>query len=320
MSELLAEESAIAGGPPASASRLTLASGALAVLISAIWGTNPTALKIALRGFPPIGSAGIRFAIAALGVAAWCRVMRTGLWPRRGEWPWLAGNGALFIAQIATFTMGVYWGTASHSIVLLHTYPLFVVALAHFFVPGDRATWWKLAGLGAAFSGIVSLFAGEWGRWQGTQLLGDATQVVSALLLAVQVVYLKRIVERIDPDRAIFWQMATGAVVFLAYGLGWETLLLQKPGVGPVAAVVYQGLIVGAFCFTVWISLLRRYPASVIAVFGFIGPMVGVVLSTLALPEPFTPALAVSAALVAAGVVLANLGLAARAPAKMARA
>ena len=307
MSELLAEESAIAGGPPASASRLTLARGVLAVLISAIWGTNPTALKIVLKGFPPIGSAGIRFAIAALGVAVWCRAMRTGLWPRRAEWPWLAINAGLFIVQIATFTLGVHWGTASHSIVLLHTYPLFVVALAHLFVPGDRATWWKLAGLAAAFTGIVSLFAGEWGRWQGTQLLGDTTQVFSAFLLGVQIVYLKRMVERVHPYRVVFWQMAVGALTFLGYSFAWEALGFQVPGVAPVAAIIYQGLFIGTFCFTVWIWLLRRHAASVIAVFGFIGPVVGVALSALVLAEPFTPALALSAALVALGVVLVNV-------------
>jgi O-acetylserine/cysteine efflux transporter len=308
MSELLVEESAVAGAPAPSARRLTLASAALAVVISAIWGTNPTALKLVLRGFPPMGSAGIRFALAAIGVAVWCWLTKTRLWPRPGEAVALSVNSGLFIAQIATFTLGVYWGTASHSIVLLHTYPLFVVALAHLFIPGDRATPWKLAGLGAASAGILSLFAGEWGKWQGSQLLGDTTQVLSAFLLAVQVVYLKRMVERVHPDRAIFWQMASGAVVFLGYSFAWEALGLQHPGGVAVAAVIYQGLIIGTFCFTVWVWLLRRHRASVIAVFAFLGPVVGVALSTLALPEPFTPALGVSAALVAVGVVLANLG------------
>jgi len=308
MSELLVEETAVAGAPAPSARRLTLASAALAVVISAIWGTNPTALKLVLRGFPPMGSAGIRFALAAIGVAVWCWLTKTRLWPRPGEAVALSVNGGLFIAQIATFTLGVYWGTASHSIVLLHTYPLFVVVLAHLLIPGDRATPWKLAGLAAAFAGIVSLFAGGWGGWQGSQLLGDITQVVSSFVLAVQVVYLKRMLERVHPDRAIFWQMASGAVIFLGYSFAWEALGVQHPGGVALAAIVYQGLIIGTFCFTVWVWLLRRHRASVIAVFGFCGPVVGVALSTLVLPEPFTPALGVSAALVAAGVVLANLG------------
>jgi len=308
MSELLVEQTAIARRPAPSAARLTLASAALAALTSAIWGTNPTVLKVVLVGFPAIGSAGIRFAIAALGVLLWCWLTKIKPWPQRGEVVALGANAGLFIAQIATFTLGVDWGTASHSIVLLHTYPLFVVALAHFFIPGDRATWWKLAGLAAAFSGIVSLFAGEWGKWEGSQLQGDLTQASSAFLLAVQMVYLKRIVERVDPNRVILWQMAVSAAAFLAYSLGWEGLAAHKPGPAAVAAVIYQGVIIGSLCFTIWIWLLRRHPASVIAVFGFIGPVVGVGLSTLALPEPFTPALGVSAALVATGVVLANLG------------
>jgi len=308
MSELLAEESAIAKERDRSAARLTGWAVLLAVLITALWGTNPTALKIVLRGFPPIGSAGVRFGIAALGVLAWCWLAKVDAWPRRGEAPWLLVNGSLFIVQIATFTLGVYWGTAGHSIVLLHTYPFFVVALAHFFIPGDRASWGRIAGLVAAFSGILALFIGQGGRWEGTHLLGDVIQVLSAFLLGAQVVFVKHAVARVDPNRVVLSQMALGALVFLAYSFAWEGLAAVRPGPGPIVAMLYQGAVIGTLCFTVWIWLLHRHAASAISVFGFIGPLVGVGLSTLALGEAFTPALGLSAALVAVGVVLGNLG------------
>lgn len=312
MSELFAEETAAAEPRGPLSARLTVGSILLAVLISTIWGTNPTALKIVLRSFPPIGSAGLRFMLAAAGVVLWCRLARVRLWPHRSETPWLLINAGFFVLQIATFTLGVHWGTASHSIVLLHTYPLFVVVLAHLVIPTDRATPWKLAGVGAAFAGIVSLFAGQWGGWQGTQLRGDVIQVVSAFILGIQIIYMKLIVDRVGPERMVFWQMAVGAVAFLVYSLareGLAGLLVQGTlRADSLVALGYQGLVIGTFCFTVWISLLRRHRASAIAVFGFIGPVVGVALSTLALSEPFTLALGISAALVAIGVALANLG------------
>ncbi len=312
MSEILAEDAATAKPQVPLSARLTLGSTLLAVLISVIWGTNPTALKIVLRSFPPIGSAGLRFVLAAAGVVLWCRLAGVRLWPRRSETPWLLGNACFFVLQIATFTLGVNWGTASHSIVLLNTYPLFVVVLAHLFIPGDRATAWKLAGVGAAFAGIVSLFAGEWGAWQGTQLRGDVIQMISAFILGLEIIYMKLIVDRVGPERVVFWQMAVGAAVFLVYSLTREGLAAHlargEIRVDSLLALGYQGLVIGTFCFTVWISLLRRHRASAIAVFGFIGPVVGVILGTLALSEPFTPTLGVSAALVALGVALANLG------------
>jgi len=291
---------------PASA-RLTGAAAALAALVAALWGTNPTALKLALRGLPPMGSAGLRFSIAAFGVWVVCRAMGVQAWPKRGEWPWLAATGALFVVQIATFTLGVHWGTASHSIVLLHSYPFFVVVLAHFLIPGERTSWGRVAGLVAAFAGIVALFAGGWGARQGTQLLGDSVQLLSAFLLGVQVVFLKHAVARINSNRLVLWQMVVGAAVFLLYSFGIEHLSGYRPGTPSMLAILYQGVIIGTLCFTVWTWLLRHHAASRLAIFGFVAPVVGVAVSVVALGEPLTPGLLASASLVAVGIVLANM-------------
>jgi drug/metabolite transporter (DMT)-like permease len=296
-----------AGEPDLLHHRLTAGAVLLSVMITVFWGTNPTALKIALRGLPPIGSAGIRFAIAAIGVWLWCAISGVKTRPQKGEGRWLAIIGAFFLVQIATFSLGVYWGTASHSIVILHTYPFFVVALAHFFIPGDRASPGRVAGLCAAFTGIVALFASEWGAWRGTQLLGDAIQLFSALVLAGQIVCTKHAVARIDSDRVVLWQMAIAAPAFLLYSLLFEHLAGARPDAASIIAVVYQGLIIGTLCFTIWTWLIRRHAASRVAIFGFIAPLVGVFLSAFVLHEQLSPALLVSASLVGAGIVLANI-------------
>jgi drug/metabolite transporter (DMT)-like permease len=305
MSELLAEESAIAT-PELATAPLSGSATLLAVMVTALWGTNPTALKIVMRGLPPIGSSGLRFGIAAVGVWLWCLLTRVRVWPRRGEVPWLAITALFFVVQIATFTLGVYWGTASHSIVLLHTYPFFVVALAHFLIPGERASLGRVVGLAAAFAGVVILFAGDWGGWQGSQVLGDSVQLTSAFLLAGQVVFLKHAVARVDPNRVVLWQMVVGGLVFLAYGFGWERLAGARPNLLETAGVIYQGLIIGTLCFTIWTWLIRQHAASRIAIFGFIAPLVGVFLGVAMLGERLTPCLLVSAALVAVGIVFAN--------------
>ncbi len=290
-----------------SAARLGAAAVVIAAAIHAIWGTNPIALKIALRGIPPIGTAGIRFAIAAIGVAICCRASGVSLLPRREEVPWLAGVSAFFTVQIATFTLGVHWGTASHSTVLLNTYPLFVVAMAHFLIPGDRATPGRVIAVAIAFLGIVILFAGEWGSWKGTQLLGDGVQLLSAFLLGAQIVFLKHAVSRIRPSRVVLWEMIAGASAFLVYSFAFEGLARIEPGADSILAVAYQGLMIGTLCFLIWAWLLRRHSASRIAIFGFLSPLVGVALSAIVLGEPLTPTLLLSAAMVGAGIVVANL-------------
>jgi drug/metabolite transporter (DMT)-like permease len=308
MSEVFAEETVVGErGPDLGSARLSASAVLLAVLIAVIWGTNPTALKFALLSLPPMGAVGARFVIASVGVWVWCRATGVQVRPQRGEALWLVAAAAFFIVQISTFTLGVYWGTAGHSIVLLHTYPFFVVIMAHFLIPGDRATPGRVVGAIAAFVGVVALFVGEWGTWEGTQLRGDLIQLLSAFLLGAQVVFLKHAVSRIDPSRLVLWEMAIGAAAFFAYSLLFENLASAQPEFISVAAVVYQGIMIGALCFTVWTWLLRRHAASLISIFGFVSPLVGVFVSALALGEPVTLGLTVAAALVAGGIVVANL-------------
>jgi len=305
MSELLAEETAIGPVGPTSV-RLTTAGAVIAVALNLVWGTNAAALKIALWGLPPIGASGLRFSIAALGVLLWCLLTRTTVRPRRGEARWLAVNSALFLAQIATFTLGVHFSTAAHAIVILYLYPFLVVALAHFFLPDERISLARIGGLAVAFSGIALLFAGEFGRWHGAALRGDLIELSSAVLLAVQIVFLKHAVARVTPTRVVFWQMFALSVVFLAYSFGLEGLSHVHAGPASWAAVLYQGVFIGAIGFTVWMWQMRRFSASVLSIFGFIAPPTGVLASWLVLHEPITPLLLVSAGLVAAGIVVAN--------------
>ena len=293
--------------PDMKSNRLTISSLLLTVFIMILWGTNPVALKISLRGFPPIGAAGLRFLIAATGVLLWCMIVGIRVKPRRAELPWLFAVGGFFTAQIATFTLGVHWGTASHSVVLLHAYPFFVVALAHFFVPGDRATPWRVAGIAVAFAGILALFVGGWGRWQGSELLGDSVQFLSAFILGMQIVFTKHAVSRIAPSRIVLWQMVLGTVAFMLYSLFLEDLTAARPDCTSVLAIIYQGVAIGTVAFTIWTWLIRHHAASRIAVFGFISPLVGVFLSAMLLGEPITATLLASAALVGVGIILANL-------------
>ena len=73
-----------------------------------------------------------------------------------------------------------------------------------------------------------------------------------------------------------------------------------------VAAVLYQGLVVAAFCFVTWTNLLRRYSASKMTAFHFTTPIFGVLLSRLILGENILPGLAAGVALVAIGIYVVS--------------
>ena len=125
--------------------------------------------------------------------------------------------------------------TAGHASVLLNAYPVYIVLLAHFLVPGDRLTFATLAGITLGFGGIVILFA-----WHllaptepgSTTLVGDLVLSASAVLLAFRQVTLDRQLQRIHPVKPLLAQVVVGIPLFLLLSWAFEparTVLTCSP-------------------------------------------------------------------------------------------
>ena len=126
------------------------------------------------------------------------------------------------------------------------------------------------------------------------------------MLLGVRLIYLKRVTQDTHPARVLIWQAGLTLPVFCLLSLIFERdfpLVLNGPILG---ALLYQGLVVAGFCFIILTSLLRRYQASKLSVFGFITPVFGVLLSKYLLGEGLSTALLSSMVLVAVGIAIVN--------------
>jgi drug/metabolite transporter (DMT)-like permease len=78
--------------------------------------------------------------------------------------------------------------------------------------------------------------------------------------------------------------------------------MMNDPGGGVLAAILYQGLITGGFGFVVWNMLLQRYGAVSLHTFMFIMPVVGVLLGVLILKEPITGNILMALILIGTGI------------------
>ena len=280
---------------------------ALGVLtaLALFWGGNSVAMKIALRYMEPFILAGLRFTISLAGVIAWAKLRGVGLRARADELPHLIALGVCFTAQISTFNIGTDLSLASRSSLFINTHPFFVAILAHFLIPTDRLRPVKVLGLASAFLGVF-LTLRENLLSSTSYMRGDLILILSALILGVQSIYTKRIVQRVDPAKILAWQMGVGVVLFYLL-----SLIFEEPGGWRVSgelilAVAYQGLLVGIFCFLIWVTLLRRYSASKLSAFLFTTPIFGVMLSRLILGERLSLWLGAGAALVGLGIYLVN--------------
>jgi drug/metabolite transporter (DMT)-like permease len=108
---------------------------------------------------------------------------------------------------------------------------------------------------------------------------------------------------RISAEKVLVYQLAVSAPVLIAVSPLFGPVLRQ-PGALPVAALLYQGVVVVALSYPVWFWLLRSYPAGQLSTFVSLTPVVAVVLGGLILGEPLSWRLAAALALVAGGIHL----------------
>jgi drug/metabolite transporter (DMT)-like permease len=270
-----------------------------------LWGGNQVAIKVGLEGMPPLAMAAARFTIGWLVVAAAAAFTRQRVRLDAGEWRPLAGLCVLFVVQIATLNIGTAHTSASRSIVLISAYPFFTAAFAHLLIPGDWLTRRQVAGMVLSFAGIVCMFAESFAWTMTDHLLGDAVVLLSAALLGLRQVVLKRLVADAHPYKVLFWQALMSLPVFVlaswaveggmqSYVWSWRVL----------AGVLYQGIVVAGVCFIILVSLLSRHSAGRLGVFGFVTPVVGVVLSLWITGDQLTTGLVGSMALVGAGIAV----------------
>lgn len=294
--------------PAATPRELDARAIALVLLLSALWGGNTVAVKVGVADSPPLMLAALRFAIGGLCVLAWGLWTRAPFRPRPGEgWP-LAGLGLLFATQLGLLNVGVWLSTAGHAAVLLNAYPIHVVLLAHFLVPGDRLTAAKLGGVLLGYGGILSLFSGQLVapvEPGSTILLGDAVLSASALLLAARQVVLNRQLQFIHPLKPLLAQVVVGTPLFLLLSWWLEPAPIVLTGRLAVS-LIYQGVVIAGFNFIAHMSLLKTYRPSALAAFALTTPLFGVLATALVLGEPVGWRLAASAVLVAGGIAAAT--------------
>jgi len=278
---------------------------ALVLLLALFWGGNAVMLKIALDDLQPLIIAGLRFSLGMLVILFWAIGHRTPIMPQKGELSPLILLSLLFTAQIGTFNLGTKFTYAAHATILINTHPFFTAVMAHFFVKGDDLNLRKVFGLIVAFGGVLIVFRDNL-TLEFSYLLGDLFILFSGFLLGTLNVVIKLLVQRINPYRLLIWEMGFSLPIFFGLSLWLEGIENYNFSTMAISSILYQGLVVGGFCFVSWTLILRRHSPSKVAVFLFATPLFGVALSNIFLKEPITLNLVFGAIFVAIGIYIVN--------------
>ncbi len=272
-------------------------------LLCTLFGLNALAVKCAFQGVGVFSSASIRFGTAALVIALWAMLTGRSFRLRPGQIRHLVVYSALFAVQLSLFYLGLDRTYASRGTLLVNLLPFIVLVLAHFFIPGDRVSVRKLAGLLMGFSGVVCVFGSD-ADLAGSVRTGDIFVLMATTIWACNVVYLKRVIHTFAAFHIVFYSMLLSWPVFGLEAFVFDAAAVKTFSYPAVLALLYQTLVTAAFGFIAWNHLLKKFGAVNLHSFVFIMPLVGVYGAHLALNEPVTPRLLLALALIMGGLLV----------------
>lgn len=274
--------------------------GLIALVILA-WGSNFTAMKLALEEVPPLLMVGLRFAILVPLIAVlkrpalpWSRILAVGALINMGQFAFL------FAALNAEASAGLA------SLLIQMQAPL-TIALS-FLVFGERIRPLQIAGLALALAGLGVFAASSGGNVTG---LGLALLLMAALSWACGNLVLKR-VGRVDTLALFIWASLVPPLPMLALSVAVEgpapfATIAAMSALGWLA-VIYVALASTVLGYSIWGALLARHPAALVTPFALLIPVVGVSIAALVLGESLTPRDAIGGAIILAGLALTQMG------------
>jgi drug/metabolite transporter (DMT)-like permease len=284
------------------------------LLLVLIWGTTWAAIRVGLAGVPPFAGVTLRFAIAGTLLLALARRLGVRLGRSRREVALWLTNGVLSFC--VSYSV-VYWSEqyipSGLAAVLFATNPLFVYALAHFVLPGERLGLPAVGGLLLGFAGVAVIFSDDL-RLLGGGPVREAALImlVSPLVSAVSAVLIKRWGRGVHPLSLGAVPMLLCAAVMAPIAWAVERGVPLVFDLRSVGALLYLAVFGSAVTFTVYYWLLARVSATHAALISYLIPIVAVAIGAVAFAEPLRPRLLAGSGLVIAGVVL--VGAARRRP------
>ncbi|HEX2477962.1 MAG TPA: DMT family transporter, partial [Geminicoccaceae bacterium] len=273
----------------------------------AMWGSAFLFTGIAVRGFSPTALVAIRLAIAAVLLTSLVALRRERFpWTRR-FWLFsiaisLAGNCVPFWL-ISFGQQRIDSGLAG---ILMGIMPLTTMALAHFFVPGERLNAIKIAGFMVGFGGLLTLMGPEALlelRGQGTELLHQLAVLGGAVCYAINAI-VARHRPPADPLVAAAGVMLAGSVIMLPIGaVPARTELLVAPP-APLGAMLALSIVATAIATVVFLKLVTVAGPSFTSFINYLIPVWALLMGVMFLGEQPGARVVIALVLILAGIAL----------------
>jgi drug/metabolite transporter (DMT)-like permease len=279
-----------------------------------IWSINYVVAKVALRAFPALLIGPLRAAVAAVLLAPlflWTR------WRGRGASDQWQPRELLTIAVLGVFgitlnqvlfVLGMNRTSVAHAALLIATTPLQVMLLAA--LRGQESvTPRKIGGMLTAVGGIAVLNLAPGRDAHGASLSGDLFIFLAAFSFSVYTVFSKEVTRRHDSvtvnSLGYFAGALAGAPLLVQQSAGFDFARVPASGWW---ALAYMALLSSVLCYFIFYYALNHLPATRLAAFSYMQPVIAALAGLVLLGEPITAAVGLGGLLVLSGVWVTGRG------------
>jgi drug/metabolite transporter (DMT)-like permease len=274
------------------------------------WGTAFLFNAVALQHLPPTVLVGARIALGALFLGVLMPFAGVRLPRSAADWWVLLVVAVLgMVAPMQLIAWGQQFIGSAETGVLMAISPLFVYTLAHFFLPGEKLTAWRLGGFGFGFAGAVLVIGPDrLGTGAGPmQGLGALAVLGAALCYSANSVYARR-AARQEPLALATGMMLLAAVLCAPPALGDLGRLEALPPTPTLVAVAILGLISTGFASQLYFRLVQGPGPGFLTLVTYLVPVWATLGGALVLHESPGPGVYTGLVLILSGIAFSEWG------------
>lgn len=288
----------------------------IASICCALWGSAFPFVKI---GYKMLGItsgatssqllfAGTRFTLAGiLTIIMGSLLSKKILLPSIGSWPKII-NLSIFqtIIQYVLFYIGLAHTSGVNASIIEGTNVFVALLVASLIFRQEKLTSKKIVGCMIGFIGVIIINLNAKGINTDIKFIGEGFIFLSTAAYAFSSVIMKQYSKKENPILLSGYQFVTGGIIMMAVGffLGGSMGSYNGESIGILIYLAF----VSAAAYSLWGILLKYNSVSKVAVYGFMTPVFGVILSALLLAEKQYIGLkyVISLVLVSIGIYIVN--------------
>ncbi|MEM9522517.1 MAG: DMT family transporter [Pseudomonadota bacterium] len=272
-----------------------------------IWGGTFMVVVLALRGYGPVTVAAARTTLGTLALLGMVLIWRKS-WPTWSPtlWFYIVCTGILSSAlPFFLLSWGQQFVPSAFAGLSMATLPLFVLPLAHVFLPDERLMWHRTLGFGLGFVGALVLLAPDLsGGASGDQTLARLACLAAALCYACASI-LTRKCPPIDSTVLSMLTLAVGTAVLLPAMILTEGIPAVAP-MTPTLSVLLLGLVPTGFAALLRTHTIRTAGPGFMTLTNYQVPLWSMVFGVLILGETLPGRFFIALGLILTGLLISQ--------------